>query len=94
MGFYWYGYSNDITYFIKECGICHSENIIEKVQKIPKIIVSKGPHKRYQVDIWYLQTKLKKIVIIYIAQILQIILINGCAHTLKNKNSKINTGKN
>ena len=60
MGFYWYGYSNDITQFIKQCGFCHSENVIEKVPNIPKIILSKGPHKRYQADMWYLPDKIKE----------------------------------
>ena len=31
MGYYWYGYSNDITKFIDECGICHTEKIKEKL---------------------------------------------------------------
>ena len=60
MGFYLYGYSNDITQFIKQCGFCHSENVIEKVPNIPKIILSKGPHKRYQADMWYLPDKIKE----------------------------------
>ena len=25
MGFYWYGYSNDIINFIDNCGICQAE---------------------------------------------------------------------
>ena len=61
-GYFWAGYTNDIENFIKNCGYCHSENHIEKIQKKPKIIMTYGPHIRYQSDIWYLPDELKKII--------------------------------
>ena len=59
MGFYWYGFSTDITNFIKKCGHCHSEIIGKQLKPEPKIIVTYGAHKRYQSDIWYLPEKIK-----------------------------------
>ena len=51
MGYYWYGYSTDITNFIDECGLCLSEKIKVKLYNISKIILTKGPQKRYQANI-------------------------------------------
>ena len=50
-GFFWFGFSSDIDKFIKKCGKNHCENNIEKIEKENKIIISKGPHIRYQADI-------------------------------------------
>ena len=58
MGFYWYGYSNDIIKFIDKCGVCHSERYGQKVLQNPKIILTYGPHKRYQCHLWYLSDSL------------------------------------
>ena len=44
MGFYWYGYSSDIMDMIRNCGVCHSENVGIKLPNIPKIIISYGPN--------------------------------------------------
>ena len=54
MGFYWYGYSNDIINFIDNCGVCHAEKYGKKIPLNPKIIITYGPHIRYQCDLWYL----------------------------------------
>ena len=90
MGFYWYGYSNDITQFIKECGVCHSENVIEKVPIIPKIILSKGPHIRYQADIWYLPEKLKdNNDYLYCLDIIDHFSKWMCSYMLKNKTAEL-----
>ena len=59
MGYYWYGYSSDTSNIINNCGICHSEKAKEKVPNIPKIMITYGPHKRYQADLWYLPEELK-----------------------------------
>ena len=60
MGYYWYGYSTDIMETIKNCGICHSENAGIRIPNKPKIIISYGPHQRYQCDLWYLPESLKE----------------------------------
>ena len=39
MGFYWYGYSNDIINFIDNCGIWHSEKYGKKIPLNQKIII-------------------------------------------------------
>ena len=59
-GFYWQGYSNDIIEFINNCGICHSELRAKKIENNPKIIISYGPNKRYQCDLWYLPDRIKE----------------------------------
>ena len=60
MGYYWYGYSTDIINFIDECGLCHSEKITVKLPNVNKIILTKGPYKRYKAYIWYLPDELKE----------------------------------
>ena len=60
MGFYWYEYSNDIINFIEKCGVCHSERYRKKVPQNPKIILTYGPHKRYQCDLWHLPDSLSE----------------------------------
>ena len=60
MGFYWFGYSSDILELIRNCGVCHSENVGIKLPNNPKIIISYGPNKRYQCDLWYLPDNLKE----------------------------------
>ena len=59
MGYYWYGYSSDTANIVSNCGICHSEKVREKLPNIPKIMITYGPHKRYQADLWYLPEELK-----------------------------------
>ena len=59
-GFYWHGYSNDIIEFINNCGICHSELKAKKIENNPKIIITYGPNKRYQCDLWYLPERIKE----------------------------------
>ena len=59
-GFYWHGYSNDIIEFINNCGICHSELRAKKIENNPKIIISYGPNKRYQCDLWHLSDRIKE----------------------------------
>lgn len=59
-GFFWAGYTNTVQSFIENCGKCHSDNHMLKIEKKPKIITSNGPHIRYQGDIWYLPEDLKK----------------------------------
>ena len=90
MGYYWYGYSNDITKFIDECGICHTEKIKEKLPQIPKIILTKGPHKRYQADIWYLPDELKENTEYeYCLDIIDHFSKFMCSYLLKNKSSEL-----
>ena len=60
LGFYWYGYSNDVIDFINNCGVCHSVIVGKKLPNNPKIIISYGPNKRYQCDLWYLPETLKE----------------------------------
>ena len=59
LGFFWFGFSEDINKYIKNCGKFYSEAKIEKLPTKPKIIITKGPHIRYQTDIWYLPKILK-----------------------------------
>ena len=59
-GFYCYGYSNDIIEFINNCVICHSELKAKKIENSPKIIITYGPNKRYQCDLWYLPERIKE----------------------------------
>ena len=67
--FYWHGYSNDIIKFINNCGICHSELRTKKIENNPKIIISYGPNKRNQCDLFYYLIELKKILIFSIVKI-------------------------
>ena len=60
MGYYWYGYSTDIIELINKCGICQSEKAEKKLPSNTKIIITYGPHKRYQSDVWYLPSDLKE----------------------------------
>ena len=60
MGFYWYGFSTDITNFIKNCGVCHVDLEGKQLKPNPKIMLTYGSHKRYQSDIWYLPEKLRE----------------------------------
>ena len=73
MVYYWYGYSNDITKFIYECGICHTEKIKEKLTQIPKIILTKGLIKDIKQISGIYQMNQKKILNTNIVSILQII---------------------
>ena len=59
LGFFWFGYTESIVNFIKKCGKCHCEEKSTKISSIPKIIITNGPHIRYQADIWYLPKQLK-----------------------------------
>ena len=58
--FRWGDRFEDYDNCIIKCGKCHCENKIEKIEKKPKIIITKGPHIRYQADLWYLPKVLKK----------------------------------
>ena len=40
--------------------ICHSELKAKKIENIPKIIITYGPNKRYQCDLWYLPERIKE----------------------------------
>ena len=60
LDFYWHGYSNDVIDFINNCGVCHSVIVGKKLPNNPKIIISYGPNKRYQCDLWYLPETLKE----------------------------------
>ena len=55
--YYWFGYSKDISKFIDNCSLYHIEKLKQKLPHIPKITITKGRHKRYQADIWYLQNE-------------------------------------
>ena len=59
MGYYWNGMTNDVNEIIRKCGVCHAINYSESLIKKPKIILTYGPHKRYQSDLWYLPQELK-----------------------------------
>ena len=90
MGYYWFGYSKDITNFIDECGLCHSEKIKLKLPNVPKIILTKGPHKRYQADIWYLPNELKETTEYeYCLDIIDHFSKWMCSYLLKNKTSEL-----
>ena len=55
LGFFRFGFTEDINKSIKNCGKCHSENISEKIPTIPKIIIANRPHIRFHINLWYLQ---------------------------------------
>ena len=57
MGFYWYGYSNDIIKLIDKCGVCHSERYGQKVLQNPKII-RKSPVKTVSVSFNFFNHKI------------------------------------
>ena len=58
-GFIYSGYSTYIKNFIKNCQVCCSSRNINKIKMPIKQILDQGPHFRYEVDIWYLDEKLK-----------------------------------
>ena len=90
MGFYWYGYSSDSETFINNCGVCHSKNILEKMPSVPKIIISNGPHKRYQCDLWYLPEELKENnEYLYCLDIIDHFSKWMCSYLLKNKTADL-----
>ena len=59
MVFSWNGMTANIEDSIHKYGVCYSISNTQKLSKKPKIIITYGPFRRYQADIWYLLDDLK-----------------------------------
>ena len=94
MGYYWHGYSTDIENLIKSCGICHTENKAIKIPNNPKIIITYGPNKRYQCDLWYIPDNLKESTnFLYCLDIIDHFSKWLCSYLLKNKTAELVVSK-
>ena len=88
LGYFWFGFTEDIDKCIKNCGKYHCECKVEKIHKKPKIIISKRPHIRYQANIWNLSDSLK-INNNYILDVIDHFSKWSISYLLKNKESDL-----
>ena len=59
---YWYGFYQDVTNFVKQCPFCdNSKSKFKQIKTGIKVIIDKGPHFRYIADLWYLAKDISKI---------------------------------
>ena len=88
-GFFWFGYTETINQFIQNCGQCHAISNITKIPKKQKLIITRGPHIRYQADIWYLPDELKENNYLYFLDIIDHFSKWSNSYLLKNKESQL-----
>ena len=59
---YWYGFYQDVTNYVKQCPFCdNSKSKFKQIKTGIKVIIDKGPHFRYIADLWYLAKDVSKI---------------------------------